>query len=65
LSYDELFYRRSDAVVFQRASMWNLPDRGYANQRVRIQLRREPPLVQIGEEQLDATQVVHLEAVTE
>ncbi len=63
LHYDELFYRRGDTVVFQ-AKQVELPDRGYANQRVRIQLRREPPLVQIGDEQLDATQVVHLEAVT-
>lgn len=64
LSYDELFYRRGDAVVLT-ARQLELPDRCYTNQKVRIQLRLEPPLVQIGEEQLDATQVVHMEAVTD
>lgn len=64
LPYDDLFYRRTDAVVFD-ATRLELPDRCYANQRVRLELRREPPLLKIGEETLDASEVTHLEAVTE
>lgn len=64
LPYEELFYRQADTVEFQAQRM-ELPDRGYANQRVRIALRREPPLIEIGDEKLDASEVVHLEAITD
>ena len=64
LSYDDLFYRRGDTVAF-KATRVELPDRGYANQSVRLALRREPPLLQIGDEEIDASGVTHLEVVTD
>lgn len=53
IPYEELFYRKSDAVVFH-ARRIELADRCYANQTVRLELRREPPALRIGDETFDA-----------
>jgi leader peptidase (prepilin peptidase)/N-methyltransferase len=62
ISYDELFYRKSDAIVL-RARAVELVDRCYQNVKVRLALRGTPPLLQIGDEQINAETVLHLEAV--
>jgi leader peptidase (prepilin peptidase)/N-methyltransferase len=58
IPYDEVFYRRSDAITFQARTL-ELVDRGYQNVRVRL----TPDRLQIGEEELNPEQVPHLEAV--
>ena len=58
IPYDEVFYRRSDAITFQARTL-ELVDRGYQNVRVRL----TPDRLRIGEEELNPEQVPHLEAV--
>jgi len=60
--YEELFYRESDTVVL-RARTVELVDRGYENVDVRLALRKTPPVLQIGDEKIDAASVLHVEAV--
>jgi leader peptidase (prepilin peptidase) / N-methyltransferase len=58
IPYEDLFYRRSDAIVLNARTV-ELVDRGYANARVRL----SPKLLQIDEEKLNPEEVAHLEAV--
>ncbi len=53
--YDEVFYRTSDTVVLE-ARRLELTDRCYWNQPVRLALKQDPPLLQIGAEKFDASQ---------
>ena len=61
IPYEELFYRRSDAVVLQAETV-ELVDRGYKNVRVRLALLGKK--LEIGEEKLDPETCHHLEVVT-
>jgi len=58
IPYDEVFYRRSDAITFQARTL-ELVDRGYKDVRVRL----TPDRLRIGEEELKPEEVPHLEAV--
>ena len=58
LLYEELFYRRSDAISLQARTL-ELVDRCYKDVRVRL----SPQTLQIGEETLNPEKVPHLEAV--
>jgi len=60
IQYGEIFYRDTDAIVFQ-AQRLELIDRCYVN--VAVRLRRDR--LQIGEETLDPEQVACMEAVTD
>lgn len=55
LHYDELFYRKSDAVVLE-AKRIELADRCYWNRTVRVALRQNPPRLDLGEERFDASE---------
>jgi leader peptidase (prepilin peptidase)/N-methyltransferase len=59
ISYGELFYRKSDAVILQARTV-ELVDRGYQN--VKVQL--SPAAMQIGDEKLNPDDVIYLEAVS-
>jgi leader peptidase (prepilin peptidase)/N-methyltransferase len=59
IPYDELFYRKSDAIVLQ-ARMVELVDRCYKNVTVRLSLAA----LQIGDEKINPADVAHLEAVS-
>ena len=61
IPYDELFYRRSDAIEL-RARTVELADRCYKDAAVRVQLLSKA--LWIGEEKLDPETVSHLEAAT-
>jgi leader peptidase (prepilin peptidase)/N-methyltransferase len=61
ISYDELFYRRSDVIAL-RARTVELVDRGYKDVLVRLALRSG--WLEIGGERLDPNQVPFLEAVS-
>ena len=58
IPYDELFYRKSDAVVLQARTV-ELVDRCYQNVTVRLSLSA----LQIGGETINPEDVAHLEAV--
>ncbi len=59
IPYEELFYRKSDAIVL-RAQTVELVDRGYENVTVRL----SPAALQIGDEEISPDDVPHLEAVS-
>ena len=59
INYDELFYRKSDAIVLQ-ARTAELVDRGYEN----VTIRLSPVTLKIGDEQINPDDVPHLEAVS-
>jgi len=59
LPYEDVFYRRSDAIVFE-AERLELVDRCYCKVRVRLQ----PHRLQIGNETLTPEQAPFMEAVT-
>ena len=61
IPYEEIFYRRSDAVVLQ-AQQVELIDRGYQNVRVKLALLGQR--LEIGEERFDPETCQHLEVVT-
>lgn len=57
--YEELFYRKSDAIVLQARTV-ELVDRCYADVKVRL----SPMTLQIGDETINPAEVAHLEAVS-
>ncbi len=59
IPYEEVFYRRSDAIVLS-ARRLELVDRCYKDVRVRL----SPTLLQIGDEKIDPEQVPYMEAET-
>ena len=59
VSYEELFYRRSDTVVFH-ATRLEMVDRSYWNADVRL----SPAKLRIGRDEFDPGTVHHMEAVT-
>ena len=59
IPYEELFYRKSDAIVLQARTV-ELVDRGYANARVRL----SPATLKIGDEEISPDDVPWLEAVS-
>ena len=61
IPYEELFYRRSDAVILQAQTV-ELVDRGYKNVRVSLALLGKK--LEIGEEKFDPETCRHLEVVT-
>jgi leader peptidase (prepilin peptidase)/N-methyltransferase len=58
IPYDELFYRKSDAIILS-ARMIELVDRGYRD----VTLRLSPSALQIGDEKINPEEVAYLEAV--
>lgn len=58
IPYDDLFYRRSDAIAFHARTL-ELVDRGYKDVHVRL----TPDRLRIGDEELNPEDVPHLEAV--
>jgi len=58
ISYEDLFYRKSDAITFHARTL-ELADRGYRDVRVRL----TPDSLRIDEEELKPEDVPHLEAV--
>jgi leader peptidase (prepilin peptidase) / N-methyltransferase len=60
ISYDEIFYRKSDAIEIE-ANTVEMIDRCYANVRVRLTSKK----LVIGEESFDPETVLHLEAVAD
>ncbi|MSU58708.1 MAG: prepilin peptidase [Pedosphaera sp.] len=61
IPYEELFYRRSDAIVI-RAHTVELIDRGYREVRVRLALLARE--LEIGDERFDSETCQHMEVVT-
>jgi leader peptidase (prepilin peptidase)/N-methyltransferase len=59
ISYDEIFYRKSDTIVLQAKTV-ELVDRGYAN--VTVQL--SPAALKIGDEEIAPDDVPYLECVS-
>jgi leader peptidase (prepilin peptidase) / N-methyltransferase len=59
IPYDELFYRKSDAIVLQARTV-ELVDRCYQDVTVRLSLST----LQIGDEKINPADVAHLEAVS-
>jgi len=59
IPYEELFYRRSDAITL-RARTVELIDRGYKDVTVRL----SPAALEIGDEKINPTDVPYLEAVS-
>lgn len=57
--YEELFYRKSDAIVLQARTV-ELVDRGYENVRVRL----SPTVLKIEDEEIAPEDVPYLEAVS-
>lgn len=57
ISYDEIFYRKSDTIVLQARTV-ELVDRGYQNVTVRL----SPSALQIDDEKINPDDVAHLEA---
>jgi len=60
ISYDELFYRKSDAIVV-RARTVELVDRGYKDVTVRL----SPSMLQIGDEKMSPDDVPFMECMSE
>jgi leader peptidase (prepilin peptidase)/N-methyltransferase len=59
IPYEELFYRKSDVIVF-RARTLELVDRGYQDVLVRL----SPSALEIGGEKIDPETVAYMEAVS-
>jgi leader peptidase (prepilin peptidase)/N-methyltransferase len=59
IPYEELFYRKSDVIVF-RARTLELVDRGYQDVLVRL----SPSALEIGGEEIDPETVAYMEAVS-
>ncbi|PAW83584.1 MAG: prepilin peptidase [Pedosphaera sp. Tous-C6FEB] len=59
VSYEELFYRQTDTVVF-RAARLELVDRSYWN----VDVRLSPTKLRVGADEFDPATVLHMEAVT-
>lgn len=59
ISYDEIFYRRSDKIVLQARTV-ELVDRCYRDVAVRL----SPTALRIGDESINPDAVAHLEAVS-
>ena len=59
IAYDELFYRKSDAIVLQARTL-EMVDRCYQNVAVRLSLSA----LQIDDEKINPADVAHLEAVS-
>jgi leader peptidase (prepilin peptidase)/N-methyltransferase len=59
ITYDELFYRKSDTILLH-AKMVELVDRSYKNVTVRL----SSAALRIGDEEIDPTGVAYLEAVS-
>jgi len=57
ISYEEIFYRKSDTIVLQARTV-ELVDRGYKNVTVRL----SPSALQIDDEKINPDDVAHLEA---
>jgi leader peptidase (prepilin peptidase)/N-methyltransferase len=60
ISYDEIFYRKNDTIIFQARTL-ELVDRSYRN--VSVQL--SPAALKIGDEEINPENVAHLEAECE
>ncbi len=60
IPYEELFYRKSDAVVLHARTV-EMTDRGYA----RVPVRLSPTELRIGEDRFKPEEVQHLEVVTD
>lgn len=60
IAYEELFYRKSDAIVL-RAQTVELIDRGYKNVTVRL----SPSVLEIGEEKMEPANIPYMECVSE
>jgi leader peptidase (prepilin peptidase)/N-methyltransferase len=58
ISYDDIFYRKSDTIVFHARTL-ELVDRGYANASIRL----SPSRLRIDEEEINPDTVAHMEAV--
>lgn len=58
IAYEELFYRKTDAIVFHARTV-ELVDRGYANATVRL----SPSRLLIDKEEINPETVAHMEAV--
>ena len=58
ISYEEIFYRQSDTIVFHARKL-ELVDRGYAN----VEVWLSPSRLRIGDEEIEPETVAHLEAV--
>ena len=58
IPYEEIFYRKSDAVVLHARTV-ELIDRGYGD----VTLRLSPSVLKIGDEKIDPETVPHIEAV--
>ncbi len=54
VSYEDVFYRDSDAVTAQGRRI-ELADRCFIDQSVRLELRRTPPVLKVGDETFEAT----------
>lgn len=61
IPYEEIFYRRSDAVIIQAQTV-ELIDRGYQNVRVRLALLAKE--LEIGDEKIDPENCHHMEVVS-
>lgn len=59
IPYDELFYRKSDAIVIKARTV-EMVDRGYFN----VELRLSPERLRVGADEFDPETVKHLEAVS-
>jgi leader peptidase (prepilin peptidase)/N-methyltransferase len=59
IPYEELFYRKSDAVVLKARTV-ELVDRGYQD----VEVRLSPDHLRVGPDEFDPEQVPHLEAVS-
>ena len=59
VSYEELFYRQTDTVVF-RATRLEMVDRSYWN----VEVRLSPTKLRVGTDEFDPSTVHHMEAVT-
>jgi leader peptidase (prepilin peptidase) / N-methyltransferase len=60
IPYEDMFYRKSDAVVLEAQTV-ELADRGYA----RVQVRLSPTLLKVGPDRFKPEDVPHLEVVTD
>ncbi len=56
IPYEEIFYRKSDAIVIE-ARMMELVDRGYRNVKIRL----SPQLLKIGDEEVNPETMPHME----
>ena len=64
MPYEELFYRKTDAVVLH-AKRVELADRCYTDVPVRLELLRQPPVLHVGEETLSADDQPWMSVITD